>query len=300
METAAHSQLKRFAIGFLRHHGCQALATEVACPLSRWRVDVAGYLDTRPEEVVRASGPLSLREWVGVRVDGTDAASRPDSDSGDSSALGAKPQAAATALNDDTKLQRRRLIRCEPRTILIECKQSRGDFLRDRTELERLLAERDRLQAVRVHLEENRIKACEPHLRQSGSALFQELETWDFAASKLNAYRKVLRELRLIEKHLYGQTKFCMIARYCLADRLYLAAPAGMLKPRELPEGWGLLECPRKWLRSPPSLFDLVGEPALRVAVIAPEQRSPRKFQLRLLRNIAVAATWASLTSATS
>lgn len=287
METAAHFQLKRFAIGFLRHHGCQALATEVACPLSRWRVDVAGYLDTRPEDVVRGFAPLSLRERAGVRAPRIEGASPADSDFVDSSCLSAKPQAVA-------------LVRCEPRTILIECKQSRGDFLRDRTELERLLAERERLHAARVHLEENRIKACEPHLRQSGSALFQELETWDFASSKLNAYRKVLRELRQIEKHLYGQTKFCMIARYRLADRLYLAAPTGMLKPRELPAGWGLLECPRKWLQSPPSLFDLVGEPALRVAVIAPEQRSPRKFQLRLLRNIAVAATWASLTSATS
>jgi hypothetical protein len=293
METASHRQLKRHAIAFLRHHGCQALATEVQCPLSRWRVDVAGYLDTRPvEHIERLTATAAMRGWRSVNSPGHD---RLEVRHGLPDATPATAVLEADHGNDTTDHRlRRTLLRCPPRTILIECKQSRDDFLRDRAELARLLKDRARLEGIRAHLEEHRIKPCEPHLRRSGSALFQELESWDFAASKLGDYRKVLRELRRLEKTLYGQTKFCMVARYRLADRLYLATPAGLLKPHELPPGWGLLECPRRWLHDPPSLFDVAGPPILRVAAAAPERNAPLKFHHALLRNIAVAATRAA------
>jgi len=222
LETGTHLQLKHLAIGFLRDLGCRAVATEVGCPIARYRVDVAGYLD---------------REHVD---------------------------------------------QVDPRTVMVECKQSRGDFLRDSRERDRLLAERAELDRLRRGIEERRVKVHEPHLRRSGSALFPELEVWDFEASRLRGYRRVVRRIRRLERRLYGETKFFMIARYRLADRLYLAAPQGLIRRGELPAGWGLLEQRR------------AGGP-LHETVEAPSMSTRPAHRLRLLRNIAVAASRAVL-----
>lgn len=218
MESAGHLTLKCGALEFLRRLGCRVMATEVRCPIARYLVDVAGWLD--------------------------------------------HPQ----------------------RTVMIECKQCRSDLLRDLGDRERLLEERAALERISRHLEERRIKVHEPHLRRSGSALFPELEQWDFQASRLDGYRRVLRRLRRLEQALHGQTKFFMIARYHLADRLYLAAPRGMVSPRELPPRWGLLECPRRALRAG------CAAPPLRVVVEAPDLGCRFERRMRLLRNIAAAA----------
>ncbi len=229
VETIMHSLLQTLAVEFLRSLGSPAAATEVRCPIARYRVDVAGYLDRWPDVPAVGAGPGADRR------------------------------------------------RPSPRTVIIECKCSRGDFLRDRGETDRLLAHRDALDRMRRGIEERRIKAHEPHLRRSGSSLFPELEQWDFAASRLRGYRQVVRDLRRIDRALYGQTKFFMVARYALADRLYLAAPRGMIRPRELPRGWGLLEC------APPAR-------ALGTAVEAPELPARPEHRARLLRNIAASA----------
>ena len=103
-ETRAHRRLKTLAVAFLRDHGCLIAAEEVRCPISRYRVDVAGYLDT----VANPSGPAIVDPQERRR------SSRPS---------------------------RRR----EPRTVLIECKQSRADFFRDRRDRDRLLQTRESL-----------------------------------------------------------------------------------------------------------------------------------------------------------
>jgi hypothetical protein len=221
VETQAHLKLKSRAVAFLRRLGCAALATEVRCPIPRFRVDAAGYLDREP----------------------------------------------AT---------RRR---CEPCTVLIECKQARSDFLRDREDPGALLALRDSLRHLREQVEEQRIKRHEPHLRVEGSSLFAELERWDFASSRLAGYRRLLERIRDVERRLYGHTKFLTIARYALADRLYLAAPAGLIEPRELPEHWGLLTLARS---------------ELQVSIEAPPRPCKPRHRARLLRDIAVAASRAA------
>jgi hypothetical protein len=229
------------ALAFLRGLGCEAVATEVRCPISRFRVDVAGYLDTLPP-------------------------------------------------SEDGYQRGRGRRRCEPRTVLIECKRSREDFLRDGREADRLVAARDELDRIRRHIEEGRIKACEPHLRRSGTSLFPELEEWDFSASRLRGYRHLLRRMRRLEQKIHGETKFFMIARYRLADRLYLAAPRGMIQRRELPSGWGLLECSRRRLGPPAFAIDGAAGAPLGIAVEAPKRASRPEHRIRLLRNIAVAA----------
>jgi hypothetical protein len=231
VETSTHLQLKRLAIRFLRRLGGQAVATEVRCPIARYRVDVAGYLDRPPRD-----RPDGCRE------------------------------------------------RAKPSTVLIECKQSRSDFLRDHREADRLLERREALERLREHIEEARIKTHEPHLRQPGTSLFPELDAWDFGASRLQGYRRLLQTLQSVEQQLHGETKFFVIARYRLADRLYLAAPRGMIRPRDLPRGWGLLEGSGR--RS---------DAELRVAVEAPPQATSTRHRVRLLRNIAVAASRVAL-----
>jgi hypothetical protein len=265
METIAHQQLKRLARQFLRSLGCVALAEEVRCPISRYRVDVAGYLDRNPR---KRDGAL----WV--TSPGLQSLYEP---TGDSS----------------------RWWRCRPRTVIIECKQSRADFLKDGRDRDELLALRDDLSRFRGSIEEHRIKRIEPQLRRPGSSLFPEFDEWDFQDSRLPSYRELMRRLRRVEGQLYGQTKFHMIARYALADRLFIAAPAGMILPRELPVGWGLLECPEARLRGEPGPEDRFDEPPrLSVRTDGAEYRATEPHRLRLLRNIAVAASMALMETA--
>jgi len=259
VETDRHAILKRLGAIFLRGQGCRAVATEVRVPASRYRADVAGYLDRLPTR------PRARQ--------------------------GGEPPAPPGPLVREAR----------PKTAIIECKQSRSDFLRDVADTQRLLRERERLEAHRIELEEHRIKPHEPELRRTGNYLFGELEEWDFTSSRLATYRRVLAELRSIDAQLYGQTKFWLMARYRVADYLFLIAPAGMLRRRELPVGWGLLECPRAWLakaeRSPAAAWQ---EPVtIHVACPGVERQSKPEFQARLLGNIAAAATraWLSATA---
>jgi hypothetical protein len=186
---------------------------------------------------------------------------------------------------------RQQRIRLEsPQTVIIECKQSRSDFLRDNRRLDAMLALRERLDGIRRSLEEHHIKALEPQLRIEGSSLFAELDEWDFAASRLPSYQRVLRRLEQIEERLHGQTKFFRLSRYGLADALYLAASKGMIRRREVPPGWGLLECSEEALRwnGESSLFE--SPPMLTVKIEAPPRRVNEAHRHRLLRNIAIAA----------
>ncbi len=234
METPAHAALKRLAVEFLLEIGCAAAAREVQCPIARYRIDAAGFIDREPQD-----GQASLFE--------------------------------------------RESRRFEPRTIFIECKQSRPDFLRDRREADRLLDERDAVLDRKRTLEERLIKEHEPHLRIEGSSLFEELHDWDFESTRFRSYRETLARLERIDRALYGETKFATLLRYRLADRLYLLAPPGVMRRREIPPGWGLLEVSSTRLER--------GSGGVRIIRKA-EPLAPRTDRrLRTLRNIAVAAT---------
>lgn len=175
--------------------------------------------------------------------------------------------------------------RAAPRTFIIECKQSREDFLRDCDDAAELLELRRRLDAMRRSIEEHRIRSCEPHLRVEGSSLFAEMEAWDYAASRLPGYRRIMAKLRRLDERIHGETKFFTIARYALADELFLAAPTGMIRRHEVPPGWGLLECEPAALRQTDD-----PEVALSVAIQPAFRPSRETHRIRLLRNIAAAA----------
>jgi len=249
-------QLKRLAAAFLLRHGCQAAGVEVRCAIGRYRADAMGYIDAAPI----GADVNHLKRW-------------------------AEPQGELFGTTGG------RRARCEPQVVLVECKRSRGDFLRDAEERGRLLAQRERVLRRLAHLQDAIVKVAEPGLRRSGEFLFNEMEQWDFGAARSPGYRRGLAELKRLEERLYGQTKFWSMARYRVADRLYLLAPAGLVSAREVPHGWGLLECPPAWRRYAKQGMVELSETPVRVAVEAPAMGSKAEFRLRSLRNIAVAAT---------
>ncbi len=246
METQTHKQLKAAAVEYLLSRGCAAVATEVACPISRYRIDVAGYLDD-----------LSAAD---------DGVLDPEKE------LPERPVARAGG----------RGVPRQPAVIFIECKATRADFFRDRRATPQLVAERERLLTQLREVEEEVVKVNEPHLRRSGGFLFPELESWDLGASRSPAYRAVLRALRRVDRQLYSQTKFFMVARYQLASRLFVLAPPGIIEPAEAPIGWGLLELAR---------VGSDGQPPIRLVRTPCCYRPPGARLARGVRNIAAAAT---------
>lgn len=264
-ETLDHQALKQLAVAWLWRLGCRVVATEVQCPISRYRVDVAGWFD---------------RDISGLF---------------DRAASGA---ADAGSLWWNADGERRRPSRSgmgEATTIIIECKQSRADFFRDGCDPSELLTARERLERRRREIEETKVKRYEPALCREGSSLFSGLDEWEFSKSKLASYRSVLRELQRVDDALYGQTKFARFVRYRLADRLLLFTPAGMVRPRELPERWGLIECHRRPLRRERETMaggvDPMVELPLREQIKAPALGADPRRRERLFRTIAIAAS---------
>ena len=56
MESIEHLELKRLAVAWLVKLGCRIVATEVRCPIGRYRVDVAGWLDHADSTLLDAGG----------------------------------------------------------------------------------------------------------------------------------------------------------------------------------------------------------------------------------------------------
>lgn len=185
------------------------------------------------------------------------------------------------------------------RTIVVECKASRADFLRDDLQVDALLLERERLLERKRAIETQLIPVHEPQLCRTNEALFAESAEWEFERSRLLPYRRVLRDLARVEGRLHGQTKFNLIARWRLADQLWLLAPSGVVRAREVPPGWGLAECSGTVLRRGVNNALALGSLPLRVVVDAPVHISPEARRARLLRNIAISLTRAQFPVAT-
>lgn len=263
-ETLDHVALKRLAVAWLWRLGCRVVATEVRCPIGRYRIDVAGWFD-RPMDGLMGGA------------------------AGRSAALGGSLWAAHEGSG------RGKADATRTATVIIECKQSRADFLRDGSDPTELLAERDRLLRRRAEIEETKVKRYEPTLRREGSSLFEGLDEWDFEKSRMASYRAIVRELQKVDASIYGQTKFARFARYRLADRLVLFTPAGMIRPRELPEQWGLVECHRRPLRREKASMALGVDPLADLPLHETHQPPPLDAhparRERLFRTIAMAAS---------
>jgi hypothetical protein len=124
-------------------------------------------------------------------------------------------------------------------TAIFECKQARGDFLRNARKSAALLARLERLDARKTRLEAV-LRVVHPTLR-NGDSLFPEYESHDYARSGDELYLKVLAKIASARFQLYEQTKFEKLHRWKAANLHYAVTEPGVLRPHELPDGWGLL-----------------------------------------------------------
>ena len=262
METEAHLQLKRLGAAYLLREGFSAVASEVAGPLMRVRVDVAGYIDRVPHAGGVNHLTYTTESQPGLPFEPT----------------GPRP-------------------RCDPRIVVIECKQERADLLRDVDDLAKLLDLRERLTARRAALEEVILETGDPGLRMIQGGLFDTgvggmgTTTADFSRVHSHEYRRLLARIGKVEERIHGQTKFFKLARYAAADRLYVLTFRALATPRELPAGWGLLECDARPSDLRKMSITELSEVPIRERFGAAEHPTKSAWKHRWLRSIAAAST---------
>jgi hypothetical protein len=123
--------------------------------------------------------------------------------------------------------------------VVFECKQVRGDLIRDNKRrsllserLKTLEARRQRLEALlHVHL---------PHLA-NGETLFSEFDSYRLREHNHAGYQKLLRDIRIAKRGVLDGTKFDRLLSYKVANLHYLVAEDGLIEAHEVPTGWGLL-----------------------------------------------------------
>ncbi|MGP1347173.1 MAG: hypothetical protein ACTS3F_10985 [Phycisphaerales bacterium] len=242
MESTAHANLKRLACLYLGARGFSAIGMEVRCPIGRHVVDVAGF----GRRDGGRDGEAAMRRLVSARV-GHGEGGLFGGAGGAEEADGAGDRAAemGSGARRSGKLGRLR-----PTTVIVECKQARGDFLRERGDLDRLTALRSRLEGERVAMELEALRR-DPTLGGQGEGhLFPGALAGRVSGVIGRDHRRVVGRLDRLDAQIHGGTKFSRMARYRLADHLYVLSPAGLLRATEVPCGWGLLECPGWVVRS--------------------------------------------------
>lgn len=124
-------------------------------------------------------------------------------------------------------------------TIVFECKQSRGDLLKDSRREEHTRKRLADLRERQVELEALLSRHL-PNLRH-GDSLFPEYDTLDLEGFKHETLHRVRREAETLSRGLYGGTKFDRMIRYRSADFCYLVLSSGIADDFAPPQGWGVL-----------------------------------------------------------
>jgi hypothetical protein len=124
-------------------------------------------------------------------------------------------------------------------TMILECKQARGDFLRD-AKNEETLVERLKVLHHRRELYEASMRRNFPTLRE-GETLFPEYDVYRFREVGYVPYEEVLSEIDQLSSQLLARTKFSRFTRWRGANLHYVVAEPGVMAPEEVPPGWGLL-----------------------------------------------------------
>jgi hypothetical protein len=124
-------------------------------------------------------------------------------------------------------------------TAIFECKQSLADLRRDNRDD---AATRERLASVyrRRQVLEKHLRIHNPNVRIADS-LFREFDSVDFGAIQHRGYKRVLRELSVLQNRLFDCTKFERLTRYGCANLFYLVVPHALFSEKEVPIGWGAL-----------------------------------------------------------
>ncbi len=128
------------------------------------------------------------------------------------------------------------------RTAIVQCCLTRAecwpDCVRSQELLPKLCQLKEQAQAAEAEIRRN-----EPELRD-GASLFEEYAVWRYEDTANPEYHRLRRAIAKTEHAIYRGSQFERIRQAALADQLYLAVPEGLIQPRELADGWGLL-----WIR---------------------------------------------------
>lgn len=122
---------------------------------------------------------------------------------------------------------------------VFECKQVRGDLLRDNARRDGASLRLRELETRRRELE-SRLQLHLPHLAQ-GESLFPEFDSYRLRDCGHGGYRRLVQRIATARQALTHGTKFDRLAGYRLANVHYLVVEASLVEPHELPPGWGLL-----------------------------------------------------------
>ncbi len=124
-------------------------------------------------------------------------------------------------------------------SAVFECKAFRADFLKDsvpeKGARQHIAKLSKRLVALRSLIGIHR-----PDLRR-GEELFAEFDAYDLESVRHTTHDKLSADLRLAQRKLHQGTKFAKLGRWRAASLLYIVAEPEIIKPHELPDGWGLL-----------------------------------------------------------
>jgi len=123
--------------------------------------------------------------------------------------------------------------------VIFECKQGRGDLIRD-TKRRALLSERLKTLEVRRIRLEALLHLHLPHLA-NGESLFSEFDSYRLREYNHSGYKKLVRQIRISKRGVLDCTKFDRLMGYKIANLHYLVAEDKLIEPHELPVGWGLL-----------------------------------------------------------
>jgi hypothetical protein len=122
---------------------------------------------------------------------------------------------------------------------VFECKQVRGDLIRDNKRREATAERIKTLDSRRVHLE-SLLQLHLPHLA-NGESLFPEFDSYRLRPYRHDGYQKLMKTIETARAALQLKTKFDRLFAYCIANLHYLVVEESIVAPHELPAGWGLL-----------------------------------------------------------
>lgn len=207
-ESKQHLHLKKLAADWSLDQGFDIVADEIRIPQSGYRADLMAY-----RRWTRELGSLDVLESSSHReVIETKAFEK---------SMPREAQGAGF-------------------TAILECKQSRSDFLRDMGEWAELQERLETLQKRKIIIE-RLIRTHHLEWTQK-ECLFPELDPIDLDRVIHPTYLKVLQQMRLLSKRKRKESKFDCLSRYESANLLYLVVEPGLIKSHEAPAGWGVLE----------------------------------------------------------
>ncbi len=161
------------------------------------------------------------------------------------------------------------------RSMIVQCFVEREECWPDCTRAAELVPQLEARKAERAKAERF-IEETEPELRD-GNVLFEEYAEWRYEDSANAEYHRLQREIHKLERSLLHGTMFERLCSAEVADQLVLAVPAGVVAPKEMADGWGLL-----WVHDDLSVTIEKG-PEMRDCIAA--------NRLHLVQNIAAAAS---------